>query len=70
LLTLAIQPYEEAVSSDSASGAEEDDATPDVAIEDPASDDAGAEAEAEADGAEDTLGSPSFGHDVLEGDMW
>ena len=68
LLTLAMQPYEEVISSDSASGAEEDDATPDVAIEDPASDDAGAEAE--ADGAEDTLGSPSFGHDVLEGDMW
>ena len=63
-----MQPYVEAV-SDSASGAEEeDDAQPDVAIEDPASDDAAAEAE--ADGAEDTVGSPSFGRDVLDGDIW
>jgi hypothetical protein len=64
---MSSQPYDEPIDSDSASGAEDDEAVPDAVIEDPASDDA-----TNDDNADDIqdVGSPSFGHDVLEGDIW
>jgi hypothetical protein len=62
-----MQPYEEPINSDSASGAEDDDAVnPDAEIEDPASDTASG---ADADDADAVL-SPSFGQDILDGDIW
>ena len=68
ILTFLSQPYEEPIDSCSASGAEDDDAVRDAAIEDPATDDAASEADAHD--ADDAVLSPSFGHDILEGDMW
>ncbi len=69
LLTLSSQPYEELVDSDSASGAEEEDAAvPTAEIEDPASGDAASDAD-DNDPENATL-PPSFGHDILEGDIW
>ncbi len=67
-LTHVTQPYEEPVSSDDASGAEDDVAAADVEIEDPASNDVATDAD--ADDVEEEMGSPSFGNDVLEGDEW
>ncbi len=40
----------------------------DAAIEDPATDDAASEAD--ANDADHAVLSPSFGDDILEGDMW
>jgi hypothetical protein len=72
-MTPFIQPYEEPIVSDDASGADDDDddAVPGVDIEDPASSD-GATTDVDADGddAEEAIGSPSFGQNVLEGDIW
>ncbi len=41
---------------------------PTADIEDPASDDAASDAD--ATDAENATLSPSFGHDILEGDIW
>ena len=74
-MTPFIQPYEEPIVSDDASGADEDDddAVSGVDIEDPASSDGATtdvDADDAADDAEEAIGSPSFGQNALEGDIW
>jgi hypothetical protein len=63
---VSMQPYEDPINSDSASGAEDDAAVRDAEIEDPASDTGSG---LDANDAEAVL-SPSFGQDILDGDIW